>query len=696
MLDHLFKPRSVAVIGASTKELSIGNRIIKNLQDFGFAGPIYPINPKADEVRGIRSYGNILDVPGEVDLVHIVIPNKFVPFAIDDCGKKKVKVAIINTAGFKEIGGQGAELERLVVEKAREHGIRVFGPNCQGIINTDPDVRAYCNFTFTKPDAGGISIVAQSGGVGEVINQRFSELGAGVRMYASNGNACDVSIPEIIRYWGDDDKTRVIVLYLEGISDPKEFMEVAYEVAAKKPILGMKAGRTVEGAKAASSHTGGLARLEITTEIIFKKTGILTFRDEEDMCQAAIAFASQPVPRGNRVGMITNTGGPAIIATDELVEAGLEIPPLTTRAEEILRDKLYSAASVNNPVDVLATANAGHFRAAMDVLMDEDDIHSLYINFVTPFFVDTDSIAREIAEVNREGRKPIICNLMTDKRQWLETLRILKEGNVPCYSFPETAARALISLTHYHELISKKSGHVVSFDDVDRAGAKAMIDRNLEQGREFLSAADVNGILAAYGIPTAVWRLVKDVNEAAKAAEEIGFPVVVKADSESVVHKTDVGGVAVNLRDAGAVEGAVKRMAEGIASDDLGFFVQQYIEGGREIIIGANREEGLGHLIMFGMGGVQVEILKDVTFSISPISDREAWEMVRSIRLYPVLAGYRGEAGVDQDAIVEILQRTSQLVTDHPMIREMDLNPVFVFEKGKNAKVVDARIRIQR
>ena len=696
MLDHLFKPGSVAVIGASTKELSIGNRIIKNLQDFGFAGPIYPINPKADEVRGIRSYGNILDVPGEVDLVHIVIPNRFVPFAMDDCGKKNVKVVIINTAGFKEIGGQGAELERAVVEKAREHGIRVFGPNCQGIINTDPVLRAYCNFTFTKPEAGNISIVAQSGGVGEVINQRFSELGAGVRMYASNGNACDISIPEIIRYWGDDDETKVIVLYLEGISDPKEFMEAAYEVAAKKPILGMKAGRTVEGAKAASSHTGGLARLEISSELIFKKTGILTFRDEEEMCQAAIAFSSQPVPRGNRVGMITNTGGPAIIATDELVEAGLEIPPLTRKTEEILREKLYSAASVNNPIDVLATANAGHFRAAMDVLMNEDDIHSLYINFVTPFFVDTDSIAREIAEVNGEGRKPIICNLMTDKRQWLETLRILKEGNVPCYSFPETAARALIALTRYHELISKKSGCVISFDDVNRAGAKSLIERNLNQGREFLSAADVNGILAAYGIPVAEWRIAKDAEEAVRAAEEIGFPVVVKADSESVVHKTDVGGVAVNLADAGAVEDAVNRMSDGLVCEDLRFFVQKYIDGGKEIIIGANREEGLGHLIMFGMGGVQVEILKDVTFSIAPISDLEAEEMIRSIRLHPVLAGYRGDPGVDQDAIVEILQRTSQLVIDLPMIREMDLNPVFVFEKGREAKAVDARIRIQR
>ena len=407
MLDALYNPKSVAIIGASTKDFSIGNRIIKNLLDFGYKGSIYPINPKADEVRGIKSYDSILDVSNDVDLVHIVIPNKYVPQAIEDCGKKGAKVVIINSAGFKEIGGEGIQLEKQVIEKAKEYGVRVFGPNCQGIINTNPEVRAYCNFTFTKPEKGCISIVAQSGGVGEVINQRFSELGVGIRMYASNGNACDISIPEIIRYWGDDKQTRVIVVHVENLADPKEFMEAARDVAAKKPILGMKTGRTKEGAKAVSSHTGGLAKVDIATELIFKKCGILTFRDQEELCQAAIAFASQPVPKGKRVGVITNTGGPAIIATDELVDAGLELPPLSNNAKKILKEKLYSAASINNPIDVLATGGAEHFRAALDVLMNESNIDSVFINFVTPFFVDTDSISKEIIDVNKSYKKPI-------------------------------------------------------------------------------------------------------------------------------------------------------------------------------------------------------------------------------------------------------------------------------------------------
>jgi acyl-CoA synthetase (NDP forming) len=389
MLDSLFRPKAVAIIGASTKDLSIGNRVLKNLLDFGYKGPIYPINPQADEVRGVKAYKTILDAPDGIDVVHMVIPNKMVPQAVTDCGKKGVKAIIINSAGFKEIGPEGEAIEKDFLARAKEYGIRIFGPNCQGIINTDPDVRAYCDFTFTMPDPGVISIAAQSGGVGELIHQGFSEMGIGTRIYASNGNACDISIPEIIKYLGDDEGTRVIVLYVEGLADPKAFMEVAREVAAKKPLLAMKAGRTEEGAKAASSHTGGLARKDIATELIFEKTGILVFRDEGELCEAAAAFASQPIPKGNRVGLITNTGGPAIIATDVLIDAGLKIPPLSDKAKEFLKGKLYPEASVSNPIDVLATGGAVHFRAALDAMLDEEEIDSIYINFVTPFFVDT-------------------------------------------------------------------------------------------------------------------------------------------------------------------------------------------------------------------------------------------------------------------------------------------------------------------
>ncbi len=691
MLDALFRPESVAIIGASTKELSIGNRIIKNLVDFGFKGSIYPINPKADEVRGIKAYNSILDVSNEIDLVHIVIPNKFVPMGIEDCGKKGIKAVIINSAGFKEIGGEGIELEMQAVEKAKEYGIRLFGPNCQGIINTDSEVKAYCNFTFTKPEEGCISIVAQSGGVGEVINQRFSELGVGVRMYASNGNACDISIPEIIRYWGDDEKTRVIVVHVENLANPKEFMEAAKEAAAKKPILGMKTGRTKEGAKAVSSHTGGLARVDIAAELIFKKCGIVTFRDEEEMCQAAVAFASQPIPKGKSVGVITNTGGPAIIATDELVGAGLEMPPLSENAKNVLKEKLYSAASINNPIDVLATGNAGHFRAAMDVLMSETHIDSIFINFVTPFFVDTDSISREIVDVNKSCNKPIICNLMTDKSQWTETMAILKSGGVPCYSFPETAARALVAMTKYSDLKARDIGAVTVFNDVDNEKARSIIQKARDPGREHLSAEEVNNLLSAYSIPVAKWRVVNNGSEALEAASEMGYPVAVKVDAETIVHKSDVRGIALNLKEE-EVKSAVEDMEKRFAAEKPRFFVQEFLSGGREIIIGAKAEEGLGHLILFGLGGIYVEVLKDVAFGIAPITGYEAKEMLSSIKSNKLLSGFRGEKGVDQRKLIEILQRVSQLVTEVPMIQEMDLNPIIAYED--RVCVVDARIRI--
>jgi acyl-CoA synthetase (NDP forming) len=692
MLDALFNPKAVAVVGASTRENRPGNWIVWNLLDFGFKGPIYPVNPRADEIRGLKAYPSILDVPTDVDVVHIVIPARFVPQVIEDCGRKGVKFVILNGGGFAEVGPEGAAIERDCLARAKENGIRIFGPNCQGIINTDPDVRAYCNFTYTKPDPGFISIVALSGGVAEIIHQAISEMGIGTRMYASNGNACDVTIPEILRYYGEDEGTRVVVLYVEGLRDPETFLDVAQEVAAKKPILAMKAGRTQEGAKAAASHTGGLAKEDIATDLIFEKAGILSFRDEGELSQAAVAFVSQPTPRGNRVGIITNTGGPAVIATDVLVNAGLETPPLSERAKEVLKERLYPEAAVGNPTDVLATAKPEHFRAAMDVMMDEEQIDSIFINFVTPYYVDTEGIAKEIAEVSEQKRKPIVCNLMTDRRQWTEVVRILKDGDVPNYSLPGTAARALAALAQYNEIRGRDIGEARRFDDVDKARAEGILQKAKEAGREILSAAEVYEILAAYGISAADWRAASNASEAEKAAAEIGFPVVVKADSESIVHKSDMGGVAVNLQDGSAVRSTVEEMEMKFDVEDLKFFVQKYLPGGKEVIMGAKAEEGLGHLVMFGIGGIYVEVLKDVVFKIAPVTTVEAQEMLSSLKMTPLLKGVRGEKGIDEEGIIEIIQRLSQLVTDLPVIQEMDLNPVIGYEDY--VFVVDARIGI--
>jgi acetyltransferase len=692
MLKSLFRPKSAAVIGASSKELSIGNRVIKNLIDFGFQGEIYPINPSADEIRGIKAYKSILDCPEGIDVVHMVIPAKFVPQAVEDCGKKGVKNIIINSGGFAETGPEGVAIEKDFLERARKYGIRVFGPNCQGVINTDPAIRAYCNFTFTKPDPGFISIVALSGGVAEVIHQAVAQMGVGTRIYASNGNAVDVTIPEVMRYLGEDEGTRVIVTYVEGLRDPANFMQTATEVAARKPILAMKAGRTKEGAKAAASHTGGLAKEDIATDLIFKKAGVLSFRDEGHLIQAAAAFGSQPIPKGNRVGIITNTGGPAVIATDVLVGAGCTLPPLSEKTHALLQKTLYAEASVGNPVDVLATGSAAHYRACMDAMMEDDSFDCVLVNFVTPFFVDNESIAREIVAVSQLRKKPLVCNLMTDKQQWTEVVKILRDGGVPCYSLPGEAARSLAALVHYHELRSREPGEVRTFADADKAKAAAILAKAKAAGRGSLAAADVYGILSAYGIPVPQWRLAASAAEAEKAASEIGFPVVVKADAESVVHKSDTGGVALNLADGAAVRAAIEKMQKAIPAKDLRFFVQKFVPGGLELIMGATAEEGLGHAVMFGMGGVYVEVMQDVVFNLTPVTTTEAKAMLGAIKMAPLLAGVRGQKGVDQGLLSETILRLSQLLTELPEIREMDLNPVMAF--SDRVSVVDARISI--
>ncbi len=695
MLDPLFKPRAVAIVGASTKELSIGNVIIKNLQRFGYQGNIYPIHPSAPEVRGLKAYKSLAEVPGDVDLAHIIIPSKQVPQVIEECGQKGIHAAIINSAGFSEMGAEGAQLQEDFLTNARKYGVRIFGPNCQGIINTDPALKAYCNFTFTFPEPGAISVVALSGGVGAVIMQALADLGVGMRMYASNGNASDISIPEILRYWGKDDGCRAIILYTEGFSDPKEFLEVATEIAALKPVLAMKAGRTEQGAKAASSHTGSLAGVDIATELIFEKTGILSFDDEEDMVRAAMAFATQPIPAGNRVGIITNTGGPAVIATDVFGTSGMDVPKLSEKSIAKLKETQLPEAALENPIDVVATAGGPQFRAAMDVMLDEESVDSIFINFVTAPFTDTHAVAREIVAVGALRRKPIVCNFMTDLTQerFQETRRILKEGGIPCYANPTAAAKALAALARYGRLERRDIGQPESFAGIDPGKAASILQQATAAGRTVLSASEVYGIFEAYGIPVAPWRVVADTDQAMVAAKEIGYPVVVKVDAADLDHKSDLGGVAINLRNEEAVRAAVGDMQTRLGgSRKLNFLVQKFLPGGRELIIGASASRGLGHLVMFGLGGIYVEVLKDVAFKIVPVTRVEAEEMIASIKTAALLDGLRGGKGMDKQAVVDLIQRVSQLLTDLPLIQEMDLNPVMAFENG--AFAVDGRIRI--
>ncbi|MFH0981463.1 MAG: acetate--CoA ligase family protein [Planctomycetota bacterium] len=706
-LDTLFAPRAVAVIGASNRELTIGYRIIENLLDFGYTGPIYPVNPKGGEVRGLKAYTSILETPDPVDVVHVVIKNTLVPACLEECARKGVQAVIVNTAGFRETGGEGAELEARLVAIARKTGIRVFGPNCQGIINTEPAVRAYCNFTFTRPSCGHISIVAQSGGVGEVIHQRLTELGVGIRLYASNGNACDVSIPEIIEHYGRDERTRVIVVHIESLPAPRAFLDAAAAVARQKPILAMKAGRTAEGAKAVSSHTGGMMTQDTAIELVFEKAGIVPFRSLEELCEAAVGFASQPVPKGNRVGMIANTGGPAIIATDELIEGGMVMPPLSQQTAAFLRERLYPEASINNPIDVLATAGPEHFAAAIQALLEDDSIDAVFLNFITPFFVDTLGVAREIAAANRRSRKPIVATVMTEKKGWAETLKVIRDGGVPTYDMPETGARALAAMGRYAAFLKRPLEFSASFSDVDAVRARSILtsvgpafqpvndrleSRSHRPSDRLLSAAEGYELLTCYRIPVAHFRSAGTAAECLAAANTLGYPVVLKVDAPTVVHKTESGGVVLGIRDPDVLRAQAERLLARFAGALPRLLVQEQLPAALEVIVGAKAVAGLGHVVMFGLGGIYVEVLKDVSFRITPVTPSEARGMIESLRAFPLLAGVRGQPGVDLTGLAEIIQRVSQMLLDNPEIRELDINPVFAFPAG--AKAADVRVTI--
>jgi acyl-CoA synthetase (NDP forming) len=691
MLDALFKPKSVAIIGASNNPLSIGHIVMQNLLDHNFRGPIYPINPKSKFIKSFRAYASIKDVPDEVDLVNISIKNTLVPYVLEDCGKKGVKFAIVHTAGFKEVGEEGVQLEKQIVEIAHKYGMRIYGPNSQGIQNSDPEISVYANFTFVPMFPGNISIVAQSGGVGETLKLHLYRIGKGIRMYSSFGNEADVSMNEIIDYYGQDEDTRVIMVHIETFKNPAGFLEVASRVTPKKPILALKTGKTAEGTKAVASHTGSLIEQETIADVIFQKAGVLRFHSQQDMIDAAVAFSSQPVPKGDRVCIVTNTGGPGIIAVDECVAAGLHLAKLSTKTKNTLKKLVFQEAIVSNPVDVVATAGPEQYGGTVAALLKDPNIDSLLLVFVTAPFVDCEGIARKLGEIGKTAEKPIVCQVITIEK-WQEVIRLIRESGIPVYDYAETAARVLSSMTGYGKVILREPPKYKKFK-INMAKPESIFKRH--KGKEiFLSQKDVFEILSSYAIPLAETMSCRNQGEVEKAAQKIGYPLVLKIDSEKVIHKTESGGVVLDIKNEKALKAAFGKLTRKFAKVKPAFILQKYLDSGKEVIMGVKRNEGLQPTIMFGLGGIFVETLKDVQFRLAPISPEDALEMIGSIKGFPVLEGTRGEKPADIEKLVEILLRLSQLASDFPQIDEMDLNPVFAFEKGKGAAVVDARLKI--
>ncbi len=681
MLDFLFKPRSVAVMGASNNTFSIGNRVVKNLLDYGFKGQIYPINPKESEILGLKAYPSVLDVPKPVDIVCIAVKSTLVPQMVEDCGKQGVKFVIIHTAGFREMGGEGAKLEDALLENARKYGVRVYGPNSQGIMNSDPDVSVYANFTFTPLGRGKASILAQSGGVAEMINLNLRKMGSGFRIYASHGNASDVNTNNILDYLGDDAETHTIMMHIESMKDTPGFIERCRRIAKDKSILAIRTGRTAAAAKAVSSHTGSLMQQDSLTDAIFRRAGVLRFQTVEEMVAAGYAFANQPVPSGPNVGIIANAGGPGIIAIDECVGNGLSLAKFSEETKAKLRAGLYAETYVENPIDVAATATADHFALALSCLDEDPGVDSILLTMVTPFFVDCEAIARRIAETAPKLKKPIIAVVMTNEN-WVGTVQTIKNAGIPVYDYPEMASRVLAAMVRYGEIRKQL------------AEAPAQVKGNQARAREilaqcpggFISQAAAFDILAAYGIPVA---RTLPVSSGAGIPVQIPYPAVLKVDSADVVHKSDAGGVKMNIADETALKAALADMARRFPGAK--FVVQEQCATGTEVIMGFKCAEGVGPVLMFGLGGIYVEALNDVSFRLAPLSSPEAARMVRAIRAFPLLSGTRGRTPADVPAIERLLVAISQMAVDLPEILEMDLNPVFVYADG--AKVVDIRIK---
>jgi len=691
MLDGLFKPRAIGIIGASNNPFSIGYIVIKNLADHGFKGPIFPINPKGGHIRCYRAYRSVLEVPDEIDLVNISVNYKLVPGVIEECGKKGVKFAIVHTAGFKEVGGEGITREREMVELAHKYGMRIFGPNSQGVQNSDPEVSAYANFTFVPMKPGNVSIVAQGGGMGEVLKLHLHNVGLGHRMYCSYGNECDLSMPEILDYYGKDEGTRVIMMQIESFKDPAAFLEVASRITPNKPILALKGGRTHEGSVAVSSHTGTLVDQVAMTQAMFKKAGVVGFGDAAQMIKTAVALSSQNPPKGRRIGIITNTGGPGIQAVDESVDRGLTLATWSEAGKKRLKESLYAEASLGNPVDVVATAGPDHYFAAVDTLLREDGVDMVMVNFITAPFVDLDGIARRIKEAAGASEKPVVCVVMTIEK-WAGLIKTLRESGIPVYDFPEDAARTLAAMARYTELRERPSDKLPDLK-VDRDCASAIIDRYAGKNA-YLPQVDAFALLRSYGIPVARFARVDALDDLELGVERVKFPCVLKVDSPDVIHKADEGGVVLGIRDNDGLMEAFGKMQRHFAGRNVSYLLQEQRPAGREIIVGSAACPGLGPLVMFGLGGVFVEVMKDVSFSLAPLTRAEASAMMKEIKGYRILEGMRGEAGVDLVAVEDLLCRVSGLVADFPQIVEMDLNPIFAYPSGTAPVAVDVRVKV--
>ncbi len=705
-LRAFFQPSSVAVVGASRNIGSIGARILHALVRAGFKGPIYPVNPKADVVAKQRAFPNVRALPASPDLVVIAVPMDAVDAVIDDCAARGVRAVVVITAGFAEVGSEGRARQLKLLEKIRSYGMRMIGPNCLGLLNTDPGVRLNASFAPEFPAKGNIAFCSQSGALGLAVISLARDRGLGLASFVSVGNKADVSGNDLLQYWEEDPRTKVIVLYLESFGNPRRFARIARRVGHAKPIVAVKAGRTGAGRRAAGSHTAALAADDVAVDALFHQTGVIRADTLDEMFDLAAALSSQPLPLGRRVAVLTNAGGLGILCADACEAHGLAVQELAEPLKRRLREFLPPTASVTNPVDMIASAGADDFQRATEILLADAEIDALIVLTIQVGLADMAAIARRVrsaANAQDKGgkRKPVLTCMMGGKKA-LQPPSKLGAAQLPNYAFPENAARVLGKLARYGEWCEEPEGIIPDFDDIHQQAARAICQRaEPDQDASWLSGDDTRTLLNTFALPVAPGGICRDGDAAAKLAAEIGFPVALKIASRTLVHKTEIGGVRLNLSNEAAVKEAFENIRQRLVDENKlgemeGVLVQPMISGGVEIMVGVTQDPLFGPLIGFGLGGIHVEILKDVCFRVTPITDRDAADMVRSIKGYRLLEGYRGHPPADVAAIEDLLLRVARLVEEVPEITELDLNPVIALPPGKGCVIVDARIRVAK
>ena len=693
MLETLFSPRSIAVIGASRREGKLGYAVLSNIIRSGFGGQIYPVNPHAGEILSLPCYPNLDAIPGPIDLAVIVIPARLVLDALEACARRSVGSVIVISAGFRETGHEGLKAERRMAEMARRHHMRILGPNCLGVIDTLAPMNA--SFAAAMPRRGKIAFMSQSGALCTSVLDIALAQDVGFSHFVSLGNKADLNEIDFLQAWTDDPEAAVVMAYLEGIADGARFVEVARRLTKRKPVIAIKSGSTSAGSRAVSSHTGTLAGSERAYEAAFKQAGVIRANSVGELFDLTVALARQPLPRNDRVAIITNAGGPGIMATDAIERAGLSLASLTQETMDALRRALPAAASVLNPVDVLGDALADRYRTALQLVSADPNVGALLVILTPQFMTQIEETARAVAQVADQSDIPVLGCFMGQAN--IEAgVRILTQHNVPNYVVPERAVAAIRAMVEQRRWQERPLPEFETFE-VDRERVADIFEQVRADGRLQIGDAEARAILEAYRIPIPASKLCKTSDEAVAFAEGIGYPVVMKIASPDILHKTDIGGVRLNIEGPDDVRDsfdlltfrALRYMPE---AEIWGCLVQQQVRGGREVITGMNRDPQFGPLVMFGLGGIYVEVLKDVAFRLAPFSRREAEEMMREIRSFNLLRGVRGQPPSDLPAVTDTLLKLSQLVTDFPEIVEMDINPLMVFEEGRGVMAVDMRL----